>query len=257
MKQHYYFFQPDKHRNENKKTGHIGYNLKAWFSVPGDLSENPFKELDSVHFWYNSFSPEDFVFEVSTGIDSSCVHFGKNEKEFLNQLHKDGYKLISERDYLRYRKFAVSSFIKYSNPGDIEGEEKYYYSNSSSRNFNEALLTRIRYMKDYYPFNIHNDRIQTNYVFDFKVVETNKIFLSRADEYLCNNFQSLALRNMLFYKTLDEAVKSSFNRGDYPIEISYNQYTRLRKILMAKMVKKSKLEIIKFVKPQDYYNRHS
>ncbi|WP_289035198.1 hypothetical protein [uncultured Flavobacterium sp.] len=256
MKQFYFFIKPDKERLESKKAGFIGFSLRAWFTVPGDLSDKPFKELDKIDFWYNRYSKENFDFDIYTGVDSSTVHFCDNERDFLAIYEKDGYVMISEKNYLRYRKLAINGLSKFSEQGDQDGEERYFYSNRTGRYFNEALLCKIRYKEDSYPFNVKNDFLQTNYVYDFKIVEANKIFLSKEDKYLCNNFNSTAFKNVLFYKSWEEAISGAFRKDDDTVEISHFQYTRLRNLLKAMMIKKSPLELLKFNKPQDYYLRH-
>ncbi|PZO33203.1 MAG: hypothetical protein DCE86_05455 [Flavobacteriaceae bacterium] len=256
MKQFYFFILPNKQRNEDKKAGYIGFSLKAWFTIPGDHSDKPFKELDKIHFWYSRNSSENFDFDLYTGVDSSSVHFANNERDFLSTFDKEGYVMISERNYLRYRKFVLNAFSKYAIPGDLDGEERYYFVNRTGRYFNEALLCKIRYKKDYYPFNVDNQFLQTNYIYDFKIVESNKIFLSKSDQYLCNNFTSTACKNLLFYKSWEDAISACFNKDDNPVEISHFQYSRLRKQLTRMMIKKSQLKLLKFHKPQDYYCRH-
>lgn len=257
MTQFYFFFKPDKFRNDNKIAGTISYNLKAYFTITRDQSKKPFKKLDDINIWYNRFTTENFEFELDSGVDSCEVHYADDEKEFLRELSKDGYFLISEKNYLRYRKLVTEAFLKYSKLDDIIGEERYFFSNRTSRYFKEALLCKIRYKKDSYPFNVNNHFIKTNYINDFKIVETNTIFLAKSDELLCNKFKSTAFKNMMFYKSWESAISASFEKSDNLVEISHLQYARLRKLLKSMMVKKSPLKLIKFDQPKDYYFRHS
>lgn len=259
----FYFYNRRTDIKENLKGDIIDFSLSALYSTRA-YSQKLRKEVSQFHYFdevklcLSTKTPGVYHVRVSTGTDGSTGHMATSLKELKENLFKDNFNLVSERDYLRLRRMAFLLIFKHVNffkPTEFDATRKFFYENSWSRGFYDVKLISISEKKNIrnYPestiklYEDHNWKLN-----DCRIDEDFRIFISKDKKYKCNTFEIESSHFNPYYENVEDFKKGNvLNFKENRVEcIKDFQFERLKKIIIELILVRSDLDISKILSKQ-------
>lgn len=258
----YYFYKRNTNLRPNLKGDVIAFSLSALYSTKA-YSQKLRKEICQYHYFddidlcVSTKTPGIYKVDVDAGTDGCKGHGAISFKELQEGFARDGYSIISEREYFRLRKLALRLIFKYINffyASDPAAERKYFCQNDCCGSFYNVKL--ISTSKKY---NIRNyDEKQIEYgakiglpLNDLRIDEVFRIFITKDKNYKSTTFSIESSHFNGYYENYEKFVSGNFWPKDKTtMELQEFQFTRLKKLVLELLLDRSSLDISNILQKQ-------
>lgn len=237
----YYFYKRNKNIREDLKGDVIDFSLSALYSEKV-YSQNQRKEVfrfsyfDQIKICISTKTKGIFQVDYNSGTDG-CMGSGTNSlKELKEFFSKDGYSLISEKEYFRLRKLAIKFIhqkIKFFTNNETDTIRNFFYENSWSKSFYDIKLfstSEKENLRNYPQSTIELYKENGWKLMDLRMDEEYSVFLSKDRSYKTNSFRIESTHFNPWYENL-ENFKTRFSRDNQFKDIKDFQFDRLKKIV--------------------------
>lgn len=259
----YYFYKRRSDIREDLKGDLIDFSLSALYSEKAYSQRRGkevfnYKYFDQVSLCISTKTAGIFQVKVDSGTDGCTGHYSNNFQDLKNSFMKDGYSLISERNYFRLRKLAMRLIFKniqfFVHENDVE--RRYIYQNDSFGSFYDIALTSTSEK-----YNIRNyDEKQIEYgnkiglpMNDLRIDESLRIFIAKDTNFKSNQFQIESSHFKPYYQNYEEFIKGNFLRSEKKkSEIEDFQFERLKNKIIELILERSDLDISSIIAKQKH-----
>lgn len=261
MNRYYFYKRRSEDIREDLQGDLIDFSLSALYSTK-EYSQKLRKEIsqfhyfDQIHLCLSTKTPGIFQVNLDSGTDGCHGHHSNSLQDLKNCFSKDGYCLITERQYFRLRKLAMRLIflnIQFFVSKDEGAERKFIYQNIYSRNFYDIKLVSTsekHNIRNYNEYQISYAQRIGLPLKNLRIDEYFKVFVSKNKDYKSTKIQIESSHFSPFYENYDN-FKSSFLLKERSIlELQAFQFERLKKMLTELIFQRSELDISSIIPKQ-------
>lgn len=263
----YYFYKRNRNIREDLKGDLIVFSLSALYGEKAYSQKKRkevmnFKFFDEIDLSISTKTKGIYQVKYDSGTDGCHGHWATSLQELKEGFVSDQFTLISEKQYLRLRKFALHLIFKNINffhPVDDDAERSFFLVNKTRRgtkgfyDFNLVSTSQKYNIRNYDQSTLDFYSERDYKLRDLRIDEELRIFVSKDLNYKKNKFAIESAHFNSYYEDMNELKASILiPKSEETKELSEYHFQRLQRFCKALILDRSSFDISNILPKQQH-----